>query len=356
MNGQEGFHAESVGREGEKPAQAPGETREEPMNASDGESILERAREVFRIEADAVRALEDRFGDELVRAVEILAACRGRVIVSGIGKSGIVAKKVASTLASTGTPALFLHPAEGIHGDLGMVVRGDVVLTISKSGEMEQLHALLGQYERLDVPVIAITASPGSTLARNSHVVLDMSVKEEACPYGLAPTASTTVALAIGDALAIALLLRRGFRREDFARIHPGGAIGRKLLMRVRDLMLTRPEEVPRIDVGATMKEAVIEMTAKRGLVAVVDAEGRVVGVVTNGDLMRLLEKTEQIFPIPVREVMTTTPKTIGPDEPAAAAVRMMERHGIISMPVVDGRGVLIGVIHIHDMMRAGIL
>ncbi len=326
------------------------------MTKNEKKFLLQKAREVFRIEAEAINALETQIGDEFVEAIEILSNCQGRVVVSGIGKSGIVAKKVASTLASTGTPSLFLHPEEGIHGDLGMVVRGDVVLVISKSGEMEQLPQLLSLFKRLEVKIIAITASTTSTLAANSDVILKMSVKEEACPYGLAPTASTTVALAIGDALAIALLLKRGFKREDFALIHPGGSIGKKLLLKVKDLMLVRDDEVPRVPVDATMKEAVFEMTAKRGLTSVVDEEGVVVGVVTNGDLMRLLEKTELIFHIPVREVMTTTPKVINQGELAISAVKMMEQYGIISMPVVDDANVVVGVIHLHDLMRAGII
>jgi arabinose-5-phosphate isomerase len=318
--------------------------------------LLKKAREVFRIEAEAINALEDRIGDEFVEAIEILSTCQGRVVVSGIGKSGIVAKKVASTLASTGTPSLFLHPEEGIHGDLGMVVRGDAVLVISKSGEMDQLPQLMSLFKRLEVKIISITASTTSTLAANSDVVLNMSVKEEACPYGLAPTASTTVALAIGDALAIALLLKRGFKREDFALIHPGGTLGKKLLLKVKDLMLVREDEVPKVSIDATMKEAIFEMTAKRGLTSVIDGEGKVVGVVTNGDLMRLLEKTEQIFHIPVRDVMTMSPKVIDQEELAISAVKMMEQYGIISMPVVDDSDILVGVIHLHDLMRAGII
>jgi arabinose-5-phosphate isomerase len=326
------------------------------MTRKEKEFLLKRAREVFRIEADAVQSLVERFNDEFVEAIDILYGCKGRVIVSGIGKSGIVAKKIASTFASTGTPALFLHPTEGIHGDLGMVVRGDVVLIISKSGEMDELLQLLSLFKRLEVKIIAITASTSSTLAANSDIILDMSVKEEACPYGLAPTASTTVALAIGDALAITLLMRRGFKREDFARIHPGGSIGKKLLFRVKDLMLSREDEVPRVTVDSTMKEAVFEMAAKRGIACVVEPDGKVVGVVTNGDLMRLVDRTEQVFHIPVRDVMTKTPKVIRHDQLAIVAVKMMEEHGIISMPVVDEQDTLVGILHLHDMMRAGIL
>ena len=326
------------------------------MTTEERSFLMAKAREVFRIEAEAVKALKGRFGDEFLSAIDILSGCKGRVIVSGIGKSGIVAKKIASTFASTGTPALFLHPVEGIHGDLGMVVRGDVVLGISKSGEMDQLPQMLSLFKRLEVKIISITASTSSTLAANSDIVLDMSVKEEACPYGLAPTASTTVALAIGDALAVALLLKRGFKEEDFALLHPGGSIGKRLLFKVKDLMLSKEDEVPRVSLEATIKEAIFEMATKRGITSVVDENGVVVGVMTNGDLMRLVDGNERIFHIPVKEVMTETPKVIHPEELAITAVRTMEEFGIVSMPVVDDSGALKGVIHLHDLMRAGII
>lgn len=316
--------------------------------------LIEMARDVIRIEAKAVHTLSDRIGESFLRAVDLLYASRGRVIVSGLGKSGYVARKIASTLASTGTPAIYLHPVEGVHGDLGMATKGDVVIAVSKSGEMEELPHLLSLFKRLEVAVIALTGTLDSTLALNADVVLDVSVEEEACPYNLAPTASTTAALAMGDALAIALLLKRGFTLDDFARLHPGGALGRKLL-KVEDVMM-RGEDVPWVSLDATMKDAVIEMTAKRGITSVVDRRHRVVGVVTNGDLMRLLERTELIMTIPVTQVMNRNPKIISSKEFAAKAVRMMEEFGIISMPVVDGEGRLTGVIHLHDLMRAGVV
>lgn len=325
--------------------------RTEKMQSTD---LIEMARDVIRIEAKAVHTLSDRIGESFLRAVDLLYASRGRVIVSGLGKSGYVARKIASTLASTGTPAIYLHPVEGVHGDLGMATKGDVVIAVSKSGEMEELPHLLSLFKRLEVAVIALTGTLDSTLALNADVVLDVSVEEEACPYNLAPTASTTAALAMGDALAIALLLKRGFTLDDFARLHPGGALGRKLL-KVEDVMM-RGEDVPWVSLDATMKDAVIEMTAKRGITSVVDRRHRVVGVVTNGDLMRLLERTELIMTIPVTQVMNRNPKIISSKEFAAKAVRMMEEFGIISMPVVDGEGRLTGVIHLHDLMRAGVV
>ncbi|MFQ6103129.1 MAG: SIS domain-containing protein [Candidatus Glassbacteria bacterium] len=316
--------------------------------------LIEKAKGVIRIEAHAVNSLYDRIGKEFLRAVELLYSARGRVIVSGLGKSGYVARKIASTLASTGTPAIYLHPVEGVHGDLGVATKGDVVIAVSKSGEMDELPHLLNIFKRLEVSVIAITGTLDSTLALNADVVLDVSVEEEACPHNLAPTASTTASLAMGDALAIALLLKRGFTYEDFALIHPGGSLGRKLL-KVEDVMM-RGEDVPWVSLDSTMKDAVIEMTAKRGITSVVDKKHHVVGVITNGDLMRLLEKTESIFDIPVADVMNKNPKIIYQKELGATAVKMMEEYGIISMPVVDEENRLKGVIHLHDLMRARVL
>jgi len=318
-------------------------------------NLVDKAREVIRIEARAVNALAERIGDDFLSAVDLLYSSRGRVIVSGLGKSGYVARKIAATLASTGTPAIYLHPVEGVHGDLGVTTKGDVVIAVSKSGEMDELPHLLRIFKRLEVSVIALTGSLNSTLALNADVVLDVSVEEEACPHGLAPTASTTASLAMGDALAIALLLKRGFGPEDFALIHPGGALGRKLLLKVEDVMMTG-ENVPWVSVDATMKDAVNEMTAKRGITSVVDKNQHVVGVVTNGDLMRLIEKSERIFDIPVADVMNRSPKIISKNELGAAAVKMMEQHGIISMPVVDDEEKLTGVIHLHDLMRARVV
>jgi arabinose-5-phosphate isomerase len=329
-------------------ALAPAEARE----TLSMEQVLERARRVIRMEARAVAALEPRIGEAFARVVEAILACRGRVIVSGIGKSGIVGRKVAATLTSTGTPATFLHPVEALHGDLGVVGRDDVAVLLSKSGESEELHGLVEYLGRMGVRLVAMTGRADSSLARHADVVLDCSVEEEACPHDLAPTCSTTAALAMGDALAVALLLRRGFGREDFARLHPGGALGRKLLLRVRDVMLT--EDLPLLPPDATMRECTVLLAEKRGTVAVVDAEGALLGVVTSGDLTRLIEREEHFFGIVVSEAMTTHPRTAEPDSLAASAVGVMERHGVMALPVLaEGRRV-VGMVHLHDLMRAG--
>lgn len=313
---------------------------------------LERARRVIRMEAQAVAALEARIDDAFAGAVEAILASSGRVIVSGIGKSGIVGRKVAATLTSTGTQAVFLHPVEALHGDLGMVGRDDVAVLLSKSGESEELHGLLEFLGRSGVRVVAMTGRRGSSLARHADWVLDCSVDEEACPHDLAPTCSTTAALAMGDALAVALLLRRGFGRDDFARLHPGGALGRKLLLRVRDVMVT--DDLPVLPPDATMRECTVLLAEKRGTVAVADGAGRLLGVVTSGDLTRLMEREEHFFAIVVSEVMTADPKTAEPDALAASAVGTMERHGVMALPVVAEDRRLVGMVHLHDLMRAG--
>lgn len=316
---------------------------------------LARARETLAVEAESIRALEARIGPAFVEAIDHLYACRGRTIVTGMGKSGLVGRKIAATLTSTGTPAVYLHPAEGVHGDAGLALKGDVVIALSKSGETGELLQLLGVFKRFDLPVIALVGVPRSTLARRADVVLDCSIAEEACPHDLTPTASSTAMLAMGDALAMALLTRRDFRPEDFAVFHPGGSLGKRLLLTVADVMVTG-EEVPSVTVGASMREAILEMAHKRGTVPVVDAERRVVGVVTNGDLMRLMGETEHVFAIPVTDVMSRSPKTIGPDALAATAVNQMENHGIVALPVVDLGGRLTGILHLHDCMRAGVV
>jgi arabinose-5-phosphate isomerase len=313
---------------------------------------LERARRVIRMEAQAVAALEDRVGDQFAGAVEAILAAPGRVIVAGIGKSGIIGRKIASTLTSTGTPASFLHPVEALHGDLGIVGSGDVAILLSKSGQSEELRGLMEYLGRMGVRTVAMTGRVDSALARHAEFVLDCSVAEEACPHDLAPTSSTTAALAMGDALAVALLLRRGFGRDDFARFHPGGALGRRLLLRVRDVMVS--EDVPALPPHATMRQAVVLLAERRGTAAVVDENGILLGVVTSGDLTRLMEREEHFFTIAVSEVMTTTPRTTEPDQLAAAAVGVMERHGVMALPVVDGDGRLVGMVHLHDLMRAG--
>jgi arabinose-5-phosphate isomerase len=316
--------------------------------------ILERGRRVLRLEREAIANVESRLDNRFVRAVELLNDSGGRVIVAGVGKTGIIARKIAATLTSTGTPAIFLHPVESLHGDLGLVGPEDVAILISKSGATEELLVLLEELKRLGVKVISITAGVDSSLARYSDVVLDASVGEEACPHDLAPTTSTTAALALGDALAVALLERKGFRREDFARLHPGGALGRRLLTRVADVMLTN--DLPSLPRSATMREAVVQLAERRGIVMVVDSAGRLEGVLTAGDLTRLMEHEDNVFPVPVTKVMNTQPKMATPDELASAVVFRMEQHGIMAMPVIDDAGRIAGVIHLHDLMRAGVV
>lgn len=320
--------------------------------------ILERAKRVLEIEAKAVAALKERLNHEFVRAVELILRCEGKVVVTGVGKSGIIGKKIASTLASTGTPAFFLHPTEGIHGDLGMLDRRDVVLAISRSGETEELSQLLPLIKRQGNRLIALTGNPSSSLAKTADVVIDVGVDQEACPLGLAPTASTTAALAMGDALAVALLEERGFRREDFARLHPGGTLGRRLLLRVRDLMHVG-EEFPRVGEMTSMKEVLVEMTSKRlGVTAVMDGGGRLVGVITDGDLRRALERYPDLLQRRASEIMTRNPKGIEADALAAEAVKRMEEHSITSLFVFERPGdrVPVGIIHLHDLLKAGVV
>jgi arabinose-5-phosphate isomerase len=317
-------------------------------------SVVERGRRVLRMEREALAGIEERLGDEFARAVALMNNPAGRVIVSGVGKSGLVGRKIAATLTSTGTPATFLHPTESVHGDLGIVGAQDVAILISKSGESAELLPLLEHLKRLGVRVVALTGAPGSTLARHADVALDAWVKEEACPHDLAPTTSTTVALALGDALAVALLEEKGFRREDFARLHPGGALGRRLLTRVSDVMETHA--LPVLPATATMRQAIVLLAERRGVAVVLDGDGRVAGVVTAGDLSRLMEREANVFTIPVRDVMTVSPKVADRDELASAVVYRMERHGIMAMPVVDTDGLVVGIIHLHDLMRAGVV
>lgn len=316
---------------------------------------LKVARRVLEAEAEAVRELAERLDERFLRALDLLEACRGRVVVTGIGKSGLVGKKIAATLASTGTPALFLHPAEGVHGDLGMVVRGDVVLAVSHSGETDELLVLVPALKRLGVPLIVLTGNPRSTLAQHGDVVVDVSVRDEACPLNLTPTTSTTAALAMGDALAVALLDRRGIQPDDFALVHPGGSLGRRLL-RVEDLM-HRGAEVPIVREETPMREAVLEMTAKRlGTTGVVDAEGRLQGIITDGDLRRALQRDPRLFERMAVEIMTRSPKTIGGGELAAKALEVMEQHAITQLLIVDASRRPEGIIHLHDILRAKIV
>ncbi|HXE57440.1 MAG TPA: KpsF/GutQ family sugar-phosphate isomerase [Gemmatimonadales bacterium] len=320
------------------------------MSSRESTDLVEAGRRVLRLEAAELGAAAARLDASFARAVELLARTRGRVIVSGVGKSGLIARKIAATLTSTGTPATYLHPTDSLHGDLGIVGRDDVAILLSKSGESEDLFGLVASLQRLRVPIIAITGGRTSMLAKAADVVLDGAVSEEACPHDLAPTCSTTVALALGDALAVALLQLKGFRREDFAALHPGGSLGKRLLLRVRDVMvptagLLRPD--------ATMREAVVRLARERGL-ALVGCDGRLEGVLTTGDLTRLAERDPDFLTVRVGTIMTRTPKTAAPDELAAHAVGTMEKFGVIALPVVDAQGTVHGVVHLHDLMRAG--
>ena len=313
------------------------------------------AERVLRIEADAILGVIPKLDERFDRAVELLHGCTGRVIVTGMGKSGLVGRKIAATLASTGTPAFFLHPAEGVHGDIGMVARGDVVIALSNSGETDEMLAILPPLKRLGVPIVLLTGSPKSTLARQSEVVLDVSVSEEACPINLTPTSSTTAALAMGDALAMVLLDLRGLRAEDYAALHPRGTLGWRALFRVGDLMHTG-EAVPVVGEPAPLAEAVQEMTRKGlGMTTVVDGDGRLVGVITDGDLRRLHLRGGPFDTLAAGDVATRSPRTIGPDELAAKALEVMEGK-ITSLVVVDETGRPRGVVHLHDILRAKII
>jgi arabinose-5-phosphate isomerase len=320
---------------------------------SDVRRLAER---VLRLEADAILGLIPKLDERFERAVDMLHGCTGRVIVTGIGKSGLIGRKIAATLASTGTPAYFLHPAEGVHGDLGMVARGDVVLVLSNSGETDEVLAILPPLKRLGVPLVLLTGNPTSTLARQCEVVLDVSVAEEACPMNLAPTSSSTAALAAGDALAMALLDRRGLRPEDYAALHPRGTLGWRALFKVADLMHTG-DAVPRVAEDVPMREAIAEMTRKRkGMTTVVDAGGRLVGVITDGDLRRLHLKAKALRTLRAGEAATRQPKVIGADDLAFKALEVMESFEITSLVIVDGEQRPVGVIHMHDILRAKIV
>jgi arabinose-5-phosphate isomerase len=318
------------------------------------DDVLKVARRVLETEAEAVRALVDRLDHRFERAVELIESCRGRVVVTGMGKSGLVGKKLAATLAATGTPALFLHPADGVHGDLGMLVRGDVALALSHSGETEEILALVPAIKRLAVPLVALTGRPTSRLAQHADLVLDVSVREEACPMNLTPTSSSAAALALGDALAIAVLTRRGLGPDDMARLHPGGAIGRRLV-RVAELM-HRGEELPVVPESAPLETVIRAMSAKGlGCTGVVDADGRLTGIVTDGDLRRAVERGRGALPPTAADAMTRCPKTVGRAELAVTALELMERHKITQLFILDDGGRPDGVIHLHDLLRAKI-
>jgi arabinose-5-phosphate isomerase len=319
--------------------------------------ILGIAKKVLKTEAEAVYALIEKLNTNFEKAVDIIYSSKGRVVITGMGKSGLVGRKIAATMASTGTPAFFLHPAEASHGDLGMVTSDDVIIAISNSGETEEILGLIPFLKRFNVHIISIAGNPDSTLSRVADVTLDVSVKEEACPFGVVPTASTTAMMAMGDAIAVALLLKREFKEEDFAFFHPRGSIGKKLFIKVKDLM-HKGDEIPKVLLETPISETMMEMSSKRlGHTIVLDNEGRIAGVVTDGDLRRGLEKWDKrLFELTAREVMTKNPKTISEEELAAKALSIMESYSITALVVHDDEGRPIGIIHLHDILRQGIV
>jgi arabinose-5-phosphate isomerase len=320
--------------------------------------IVEEAKRVLKVEAQSILDLAERIDDNFSRAVEYLYRCKGKVVLMGMGKSGLVGRKISSTFASTGTPSFFLHPAEGLNGDFGMLAKEDVIIAISNSGETRELLEVLPLIKRYGNRLITFTGSSNSTLAKAGDVNLDIRVKEEACPLGLAPTASTTVTLALGDALAVALMGKRNFKKEDFAILHPGGTLGKRLLLKVEDLMHVE-KAFPMVSEKTLMKDAVFEITSKRlGVTGVGNAEGHLVGVITDGDLRRALEKFSDLFNREASEVMTKNPKWIERDALAAKAVQRMEEYSITSLFVFDRGGdkVPVGIIHLHDLLKAGVV
>ncbi len=316
---------------------------------------IEKGKEVVRIEAEAVRALIDRIDENFEKAVNVLLNCKGRVIVTGMGKSGIIAQKIASMLTSTGTAAFFLHPAEGVHGDLGAVLKEDVVICISKGGNTEEILRLIPLFRRQGVPLIAMTGNLNSNLAKWSDIVLDVSVKEEACPYDLIPSSSTTAALVMGDALALALFQERGLSVEDFAQFHPGGDIGRRLLLRVDDVMRTG-EDIARVDENAPLPQTILEITSKRlGATCVMNRSGKLVGIITDGDLRRLMEQTHDVWDLKAKDIMTKNPKCIPAGVLAAKALHVMEEYSINQLIVIDEKNQAVGMVHIHDLLKSGL-
>jgi arabinose-5-phosphate isomerase len=318
--------------------------------------IKKKAIEVIRKEAEAVARLEKKIDENFVKAVQLILKCKGRVIVTGIGKSGIIGKKIAATLTSTGTAAFFLNPTEGLHGDLGMVRKNDVVIAVTKSGGTDEVYQLIPLFKRLGVPIITLTGKPDSPVAEKSDLVIDVSVDQEACPNNLVPTSSTTAALVMGDALAVALLDERDFSSEDFALLHPGGHLGRKLLLKVSDIMHTGGQ-IPVVSEQTGMKEVILEMTSKRlGTTAVVNRNGVLVGIFTDGDLRRLVERTDEIFSLKAKQVMSKNPKTIDGEELAAKALNLMESYSITSLIITNGKREPVGIVHLHDILKAGVV
>ena len=321
---------------------------------------IETGKKVLDIEARAIDSLKSRLNQSFSDAISLLYNCKGRVVVTGMGKSGLIGKKISATFASTGTPSFFLHPADGIHGDIGMIMQNDVILAISNSGETDELIALLPVFKKMTMQIICMTGKTASTLSNNSDVVLDVSIKEEACPMNLVPTASTTVALAMGDALAVALLEKRGFRKEDFAFFHPGGALGRRLILHVEDIMHTG-ETVPVVYKGSYLKDVIYEMTSKKlGVTTVLDDNNRLLGIITDGDLRRLLEKEtgreNDIFKLTAGEIAIKNPRVIQKDALAVSAVQIMETYSITSLVIVNEDGTVAGILHLHDLLKKGIV
>jgi arabinose-5-phosphate isomerase len=319
--------------------------------------ILEEAKRVIRVEAEALLALADSLNGEFAKAVDMIISSQGRVVVTGMGKSGIICQKIASTLSSTGTPSFFLHPAEGIHGDLGMIMKGDVVIAVSNSGETEEVIRILPVIKRIGAKLISMSGNGASTLAKVADVFLEIAIKEEACPLGLAPTASTTATLAMGDALAVALLVTRGFKAEDFALFHPGGALGKKLILRVEDLMHAG-DAVPLVSEKVLMREALFVITSRGlGIAGVVDSHGSLLGVITDGDLRRALEKGSDILNATAGDLMSRNPKKIAAGDLAAKALQRMEEHSITSLFVFTDTSTdqPVGIIHLHDLLKAGL-
>jgi len=319
--------------------------------------ILEEAKRVIRVEAEALLALADSLNGEFAKAVDLILSSQGRIVVTGMGKSGIICQKIASTFSSTGTPAFFLHPAEGIHGDLGMIMKGDVVIAVSNSGETEEVIRILPVIKRIGAQLISMSGCASSTLAKAADIFLEIAVKEEACPLGLAPTASTTATLAMGDALAVALLVTRGFKAEDFALFHPGGALGKKLILRVEDLMHSG-DAVPLVSEEVLMREALFVITSRGlGITGVVDAGGSLLGVITDGDLRRALERGADILNATAGDLMSRNPKKIAAGDLAAKALQRMEEHSITSLFVFTDTSAdqPVGIIHLHDLLKAGL-
>jgi arabinose-5-phosphate isomerase len=317
--------------------------------------IIKKGKQVVRIEAESISGLENSINEDFVKAVETILASKGRVVLTGMGKSGLIARKIVATLNSTGTPAIFLHPTDALHGDLGMVRKEDVVILISKSGETEEISNLIPMFKRLSVTIIAMCGNPGSSLAKSSDIFLNINVKEEACPYDLAPTSSTTATLVMGDALSVALLEKRGFTEEDFAFLHPGGSLGKRLSLKLKEIMITG-EKIPLVDEDTSLKDVIIEITSKRlGVTSVVNKEGLLTGIITDGDLRRLLEKTLDIKNLTATEVMTRNPKIMKEDYLASFALQQMENFKITSLIITSDENKPIGIIHLHDLINLGL-